>query len=66
MNDKLKASCPVCGRTLFKATNNAELECNCPKCKSYLTINLRNNSITITVNSVTTTSAPYESGNEYK
>ena len=57
MNNKLKASCPICGKNLFKANQNAELECNCPKCNSYLTFLFINNGITVMVNSDILTSA---------
>lgn len=32
------ASCPVCGRSLFKGTPDSYIEGGCPKCKSYLQI----------------------------
>ena len=32
------ASCPVCGRSLFKGTADSYIEGGCPKCKSYLRI----------------------------
>ena len=32
------ASCPVCGRSLFKGTPNSHIEGGCPKCKNYLCI----------------------------
>ena len=32
------ASCPICGRTLFKGTQNSYIEGGCPKCKNYLQI----------------------------
>lgn len=35
---KYKASCPVCGRNLFKGTPNSYMEGNCPKCGTYLQI----------------------------
>jgi phage FluMu protein Com len=32
------ASCPICGRTLFKGMPNSYIEGGCPKCKNYLMI----------------------------
>ncbi len=32
------ASCPVCGRTLFKGSTGSFIEGGCPKCKHYLKI----------------------------
>ncbi len=32
------SSCPVCGRTLFKGTEDSCIEGGCPKCKEYLRI----------------------------
>lgn len=34
----LLASCPVCGRTLFRGRPDSYIEGGCPKCKSYLQI----------------------------
>lgn len=32
------ASCPICGRSLFKGVANSYIEGGCPKCKNYLQI----------------------------
>jgi len=32
------ASCPICGRSLFKGTADSYIEGGCPKCKNYLQI----------------------------
>lgn len=32
------ASCPVCGRSLFKGRPDSYIEGGCPKCKNYLQI----------------------------
>ena len=32
------ASCPVCGRGLFKGAADSYVESGCPKCKSFLKI----------------------------
>ncbi len=32
------ASCPICGRVLFKGSCGSYLECGCPKCKEYIKI----------------------------
>ena len=32
------ASCPVCGRVLFKGSPHSYMEGGCPKCKEYLQI----------------------------
>lgn len=39
MEEKIyMASCPVCGRSLFKGRSNSYIEGGCPKCKKYLQI----------------------------
>lgn len=35
---KYKASCPVCGRNLFRGAPNSYIESYCPKCGSFLQI----------------------------
>ncbi len=35
---KYKASCPVCGRNLFRGLPDSYIEGNCPKCGSFLRI----------------------------
>lgn len=35
---KFKASCPVCGRNLFRGSTHSYMEGNCPKCGSFLQI----------------------------
>lgn len=47
-NIKLKASCPVCGRNLFKATPNSYVEAFCPKCKSFLEISFYSKGVKVT------------------
>lgn len=43
MNEKIHiASCPICGRTLFKGAPNSYIEGGCPKCKEYLRIRFTN------------------------
>ena len=32
------ASCPVCGRALFKGTPHSYIEGGCPKCKNYVQV----------------------------
>ncbi len=32
------ASCPICGRSLFKGKADSYIEGGCPKCKNYLQI----------------------------
>lgn len=32
------ASCPICGRSLFKGKPNSYIEGGCPKCYNYLQI----------------------------
>ena len=32
------ASCPICGRSLFKGKTESYIEGSCPKCKNYLRI----------------------------
>lgn len=36
------ASCPVCGRILFKGSPDSYMEGGCPKCKEYLKITFTN------------------------
>ena len=43
------ASCPICGRTLFKGTPNSYLECGCPKCKEYIKVKFTENGFTALV-----------------
>ncbi len=35
---KYKASCPICGRSLFRGLPNSYMEGNCPKCGSFLQV----------------------------
>lgn len=35
-NEKLKASCPVCGRNLFRGSENSCVDAYCPKCGSHI------------------------------
>ena len=37
-NKSFMASCPVCGRSLFKGKPDSYIEGGCPKCKNYLQI----------------------------
>ncbi len=37
-NNIFMASCPICGRSLFKGKPNSYIEGSCPKCKNYLQI----------------------------
>ena len=39
------ASCPICGRSLFKGTSNSYIEGGCPKCKNYLKISYTANGV---------------------
>ncbi len=38
MGDIYLASCPVCGRSLFKGRATSYIEGGCPKCKTYLAV----------------------------
>ena len=42
------ASCPICGRVLFKGTPNSYLEGGCPKCGEYLKITFIDNGFSVT------------------
>ena len=44
-NRKYKASCPVCGRDLFRGSPESFLEGYCPKCGSFLQIYFENNGV---------------------
>ncbi len=35
---KYRASCPICGHTLFKGTPHSHIDVNCPKCGQLLQI----------------------------
>lgn len=37
------ASCPVCGRSLFKGSPHSYVEGGCPKCGEYLKISFEEN-----------------------
>lgn len=37
-NDKLKASCPVCGRNLFRGSENSCVDGYCPKCGNHIEV----------------------------
>ena len=37
-NKVFLASCPICGRSLFKGKPDSYVEGGCPKCKNYLQI----------------------------
>lgn len=39
MQSAFLASCPVCGRVLFKGRPSSYIEGGCPKCKEYIRIN---------------------------
>ena len=43
------ASCPVCGRSLFKGSPLSYMELGCPKCKTYLSVKIEENGIMTTV-----------------
>lgn len=49
MSDIFMASCPVCGRSLFKGKADSYIEGGCPKCKNYLIISFTDNGFTATV-----------------
>lgn len=42
---KYKASCPVCGRNLFRGQPNSYIEGNCPKCGSFLFIHFEKDGV---------------------
>jgi len=46
---KYLASCPVCGRNLFRGSPKSENKGNCPKCKNELLICYLENGMQITV-----------------
>ena len=52
------ASCPVCGRVLFKGSPNSYMEGGCPKCKEYLKILFTNNGFQASVGNDVPTSPP--------
>lgn len=46
---KYKASCPICGRYLFRGSPESVIEGNCPKCGSALVIRYSNTGVAVTV-----------------
>lgn len=50
---KYKASCPVCGRSLFRGSPNSYLEGNCPKCGSFLQIMIGKAGVRVVTGAVT-------------
>ncbi len=42
---KYKASCPVCGRNLFRGLPDSYIEGNCPKCGSFLVIHFETDGV---------------------
>lgn len=46
---KYKASCPICGRNLFRGSPESVIEGNCPKCGSALVIRYSNTGVAVTV-----------------
>ncbi len=49
MGENFKASCPVCGRNLFRGTKRSFVEGPCSKCGTYLKISYLENGVTVTV-----------------
>ena len=45
----LLASCPVCGRTLFRGTPNSYMEGGCPKCREYLKVTFNDNGVSVSL-----------------
>ena len=44
-NNIFMASCPICGRSLFKGAPDSYIEGGCPKCKNYLKISYTLNGV---------------------
>lgn len=44
---KFKASCPICGRNLFRGVPDSYIEGNCPKCGSFLLIHFESEGVNI-------------------
>ncbi len=44
---KCRASCPVCGRSLCRATPQSVVEIYCPKCKNPLLVSFENNCVSV-------------------
>lgn len=48
MENKLfMASCPICGRSLFKGKADSYVEGGCPKCKNYLKISFADDGVRV-------------------
>lgn len=45
--EKYKASCPICGRNLFRGTPSSHVEVNCPKCGAFLQVAFEQNGYTV-------------------
>lgn len=43
------ASCPICGRSLFRGAPHSYIEGGCPKCKKYLHILFTDEGVEMTV-----------------
>ncbi|MFR1517323.1 MAG: hypothetical protein ACLSVG_00890 [Clostridia bacterium] len=44
-----KASCPVCGRNLFRGSSGSKIDAYCPKCKKLLKISFLGDGVTVKV-----------------
>ena len=53
------ASCPICGRVLFKGSPSSYIEGGCPKCGEYLKITFSENGFYVLVNKINTHSKNY-------
>ncbi len=51
-NKTYMASCPICGRSLFKGKPDSYIEGGCPKCKSYLQIHYTTEGVKSAVSAV--------------
>lgn len=44
---KYKATCPICGWSLIQASPNSQINISCPKCKSYLSVEVEENGVRV-------------------
>ncbi len=44
---KYRATCPICGWSLMQASPNSKINVSCPKCKSYLYVEVEDNGIRV-------------------
>ena len=44
---KYRATCPICGWSLMQASPNSKINVSCPKCKSYLSVEVESDGVRV-------------------